>query len=103
MPENLTTRSGARSTSYAAAMIWLLLPGGWAVVRGRRPGKWFNYGLIAAVALAVAALFLHWLPLLPQRNAHWIALLLPLHLGLLLGFTNVGGLPVRRRAGTMPA
>ena len=84
-------------------LSWLLLPGGWAVVRGRRPGKWFNYGLIAAVALAVAALFLHWLPLLPQRNAHWIALLLPLHLGLLLGFGNTDGLPVRRRAGTMPA
>ena len=59
--------------------------------------------MIAAVALAVVALFLHWLPLLPQRNAHWIALLLPLHLGLLLGFTNADGLPVRRRAGTMPA
>jgi len=36
--------------------------------------------------LAVAAVFLHWLPVLPQRNAHWIALLLPLHAGLLLGF-----------------
>ena len=86
-----------------APLCWLLVPGGWAMLRGRTPGKWFDYLLIAPVALAVAALFLHWLPLLPQRNAHWIALLLPLHLGLLLGFGNTDGLPVRRRAGTMPA
>lgn len=67
-------------------LCWLLLPGGWAVLRGRAPGKGFRYVLIATLALAVAALFLYWLPVLPQRNAHWIALLLPLHLGLLLGF-----------------
>ena len=67
-------------------LCWLLLPGGVAALRGRPPGKWFHYVLIAPVALAVMALFLHWLPLLPQRNLHWIALLLPLHLGLLLGF-----------------
>jgi hypothetical protein len=67
-------------------VCWLLLPGGWALARGRTPGKWFHVLLIAPVALAVAAVFLHWLPVLPQRNAHWIALLLPLHAGLLLGF-----------------
>ena len=63
-------------------LCWLLLPGGWAVLRGRTPGKVFHYTLIAPVVLAVAALFLHWLPLQPQRNAHWIALLLPLHVAL---------------------
>jgi hypothetical protein len=67
-------------------LCWLLVPGGWAVLRGRAPHKMFHYLLVATVALAVAALFLHWLPVMPQRNAHWIALLLPLHLGLLLGF-----------------
>ena len=67
-------------------LCWVLLPGGWRVLRGRMPGKWFCRVLIAPVALAVAALFLHWLTALPQTNAHWIALLLPLHLGLLLGF-----------------
>ena len=41
---------------------------------------------LAPVVLAGAALFFYWLPILPQRNAHWVALLLPLHLGLLLGF-----------------
>jgi hypothetical protein len=33
----------------------------------------------------IVALFLHWLPVLPQRNAHWIALMLPLHAGLAAG------------------
>lgn len=67
-------------------LSWLLLPGGWAVLRGRPPGRMFQSLLAATAALSVAALFLHWLPLVPQRNAHWIALLLPLHLGLLVGF-----------------
>ena len=34
---------------------------------------------------ALAGLFVHWLQLLPQQNLHWIVLLLPLHVGLLLG------------------
>ena len=60
----------------------LLLPGGCRILRGRAPG-----GLFRAVAWLVAlgallALFLHWLPVLPQRNVHWIALLLPIHLAL---------------------
>jgi len=67
-------------------LCWLLLPGGWAVLRGRGAGKGFHYLLIAILALAVVALFLFWLPVMPQRNAHWIALMLPLHLGMALGF-----------------
>lgn len=68
----------------------LLLPGAWARLRGREPGRAFN-GLVAAVVvLATAALFLHWLPVQPQRNAHWIALMLPLHLGLALGMRRRG-------------
>lgn len=67
-------------------LCWLLIPGCWRVLRGRPPGTWFHYALIAPVALAALALFVHWLPLLPQRNAHWIALMLPLHLGMLVGF-----------------
>ena len=42
---------------------------------------------------AVLALFLHWLPVLPQRNVHWIALLLPIHLA--LAWTLA--VPARRR------
>ena len=67
-------------------LCWLLLPGAWAVLRGRVPGRWFGWTLAAVVACSVAALFVHWLPLLPQRNAHWIALLLSIHLGMMLGF-----------------
>jgi hypothetical protein len=75
---------GNHNLLLLSPLCWLLLPGGWAVLRGRAPGKWFHYLLMVPVVLATAALFLHWLPVLPQRNAHWIALLLPLHAGLLL-------------------
>ena len=63
-------------------LCWLLLPGGWGMLRGRAAGRFFRYALLAILALATAALFLHWLPLLPQRNAHWIALLWPIHAAL---------------------
>ena len=57
----------------------LLLPGAWAWLRGRSPGPLFRGVLIPILALAVAAVFLHWAAPQPQANAHWIALLLPLH------------------------
>jgi hypothetical protein len=58
----------------------LLLPGTWRIARGRDGGR-ISRGLLALFAVGViAAPFLHWLPLLPQRNAHWIALLLPVQL-----------------------
>jgi len=60
----------------------LLLPGGWRIVRDRAAGAFFR-GVAWLVALgALLALFLHWLPVLPQRNVHWIALLLPIHASL---------------------
>ena len=66
-------------------LCWLAFPGGWAVLRGRAPGRWFG-GVLAVLALVAAiGLFVHWLPALPQRNTHWIALLLPIHVGLWLG------------------
>lgn len=59
-----------------------LLHGGWRIARGRAAGNAFRV-LAWLVALgAVLALFLHWLPVVPQRNAHWIALLLPVHVAL---------------------
>ena len=48
----------------------------------RDPGKPFRALAWLVAAGAVLALFLHWLPVLPQRNAHWIALLLPIHIAL---------------------
>ena len=64
---------------------WLLLPGAWRLLRGRPAGRWFAPTLAALLACAALAMFLHWLPLMPQRNIHWIALLLPIHAGLWLG------------------
>ena len=60
----------------------LLLPAGVAIARGRHPGPWFAHVLIAIATCAVAALVLKWMPLLPQDNQPWIALLLPIHVAL---------------------
>ena len=60
----------------------LLLPGGWRIARGRAPGVVFQVLAWSVVAGTVVALFLHLLPVLPQRNAHWLALVLPVHFAL---------------------
>ena len=71
-------------------LSWTLLPGAWRVLRGRDPGRWFRHTLLASVMLGVIGTFAHWLAVLPQQNSHWIALLLPLHIGLWLGLRHVG-------------
>lgn len=58
----------------------LLLPGAWRIARGRDAGRMFRILLWIVAGLAMLAPFLLWLPAAPQRNAHWIALLLPLQL-----------------------
>ncbi|BAV96986.1 DUF4105 domain-containing protein [Lysobacter enzymogenes] len=63
----------------------LLLYGGVRALRGRDPGPLFGWLSLAVLLAAVAALFAYWLPVYPQRNAHWIALWLPVHLGLWAG------------------
>lgn len=60
-------------------LAWLLLPGGWRLMRGRAAGRMFRWVLTATVVCAVLAPFLHWAVAVPQANAHWIALLLPIH------------------------
>ena len=60
----------------------LLLPGAVRLLRGREPGRLFRTLLPVVAWLAVLSLFLLWLPLQPQRNAPWIALVLPVHLAL---------------------
>lgn len=60
----------------------LLLPGAIRLLRGKPAGRFFQVMLAIVAACAVLALFWLWLPLQPQRNAPWIALLLPLHLAL---------------------
>lgn len=57
----------------------LLFPGAIRLLRGRDPGRGFRVLLAAIAVVAVLSLFLLWLPLQPQRNAPWIALLLPVH------------------------
>ncbi len=57
----------------------LLLPGAWALLRGRVPSARFRGLLVAVAALAACALLPLWLQMLPQRNGNWIALLLPIH------------------------
>ncbi len=60
----------------------LLLPGALTLLRGRTPGAWFRW-LLALVAMAATlAWILHWLPLRPQVNHGWVALLLPAHAAL---------------------
>lgn len=60
----------------------LLLPGAWALLRGRAPGRCFRGLLVAVSVIAVGALLPLWLQILPQRNGNWIALLLPIHAAL---------------------
>ena len=66
----------------ASPLAWALLPGGWRIARGRAAGRVFHVLLGTVAALALLGMFAHWLPVLPQRNAHWIALLVPIHAGL---------------------
>ncbi|MEP6634725.1 MAG: DUF4105 domain-containing protein [Luteimonas sp.] len=71
----------------------LLLPGAWRIARGRPAGRLFRAGLWTIAACTIAALFAHWLPLQPQRNAHWIALLAPIQIAWLIAFTRPSVLP----------
>ena len=57
----------------------LLLPGAWALLQGRQPSRRFGMLLVVVAALALLACLPLWLQALPQRNGHWIALLLPVH------------------------
>lgn len=61
-------------------LSWLLLPGAWRLARARPAGGLFRWVLTATVICAVLAPLLHWAVAVPQANAHWIALLLPIHI-----------------------
>ena len=60
----------------------LLLPGAIQVLRRRTPAAWFSWLALVVAGGALLAWFLHWLPLAPQYNQAWVALLLPVHLAL---------------------
>lgn len=63
-----------------------LLPGGWALLRGRGPGRGFRWLLRAVAAGAAIAGFLKFLPFLAQQNTEWVLLLLPVHWALMRAF-----------------
>lgn len=59
----------------------LLIPGGIAIARGRAPGRLFHVTMLLISLGVLLAIMQSWLAVLPvQRNAHWVALLAPLHL-----------------------
>ncbi|MFT4249009.1 MAG: DUF4105 domain-containing protein [Pseudomonas sp.] len=59
-----------------------LLAGAFALLRRRRPGRWFSLAAWLVAACGVLALVIHWLSFQPQFNLQWIALLLPVHAAL---------------------
>ena len=64
----------------------LLLPAGWQLMRGRNMHRpWFRRLLGLTALGALVAVFLLWLPVNPQPNARWIALMLPIHMALYFG------------------
>jgi hypothetical protein len=73
----------------------LLLPGAWRIARGRAAGALFRWTAWLVALCAVLALFLNWLPVVPQRNLHWIVLLLPVHVALAHVLTRYA-VPMRR-------
>ena len=76
-------------------LAWLLLPGGWRIARGRPAGPLFAPVLVLVAGLATLAVFVYGLQVLPQRNAHWIALLLPVHTALAWALVRTPGRPRR--------
>lgn len=68
-----------RNLLLFSPLCLLLLPGGWALLRARTPSPHFARLLLLVAGFAALACLPLWLQALPQRNGHWIALLLPLH------------------------
>lgn len=71
-----------RNLLLLSPLCLLLLPGAWAWLRGRMPSSRFRVLLIVVAVMAALACIPLWLQALPQRNGHWIALLLPIHAAL---------------------
>ncbi|NIK38163.1 hypothetical protein FHY12_000448 [Xanthomonas arboricola] len=60
----------------------LLLAGGIALLRGRRPGRWFDVLRWVVAGSALLALLIQWLSFQAQDNLQWVLLLLPIHTAL---------------------
>ncbi|MFS8441490.1 DUF4105 domain-containing protein [Xanthomonas campestris] len=74
----------------------LLCVGGIALLRGRRPGRWFDVLCWVVAACALLALVIHWLSFQAQYNLQWVLLLLPIHAALAIAL-RPRALPVRAR------
>ncbi|WP_427917030.1 DUF4105 domain-containing protein [Xanthomonas campestris] len=74
----------------------LLCVGGIALLRGRRPGRWFDVLCWVVAACALLALVIHWLSFQAQDNLQWVLLLLPIHAALAIAL-RPRALPVRAR------
>ena len=77
-----------RNLLLLSPLCLLLLPGGWALLRGRAPSPLFRRVLLLVAVLAALACLPLWLQVAPQRNGHWIALLFPLHAALALAWAR---------------
>lgn len=74
-----------------------LLPGAWRAMRGRPPGRVFEWVMLAMLVLAMGYAFLKLMPFLRQQNVEWVFLLLPLHWALARHFRRLApGLPAER-------
>ena len=60
----------------------LLLAGAWPALRGWPVPRWMAWTAVVVAACAVLAFFMLAIPAQPQRNAAWVALLLPVHAAL---------------------
>ena len=63
-------------------LSFLLLPGAWSLLRGRKPSPRFGIYLWTIAGSAAVAGFLTFFPFLLQQNLDWVLLLLPVYLAL---------------------
>ena len=68
-----------RNLLLLSPLALALLPGAWRRLRARAPGTVFRWITLAIAAGGILAMLLYWSERVPQANAHWIALLLPIH------------------------
>jgi hypothetical protein len=79
---------GNKNILLLSPLAFALLPGGWALLRGRAPSTRFDTWLWVVAGSAAVAGFLTFLPFLAQRNLDWVLLLLPVHLALARGLSR---------------
>ena len=77
-----------RNLMLVNPLCLLLLPGGFALLRGRMPTARFRLLLKIVLAIAALACVPLWLQALPQRNGPWLALLLPIHTAFAWAWAN---------------